>query len=90
MTKEITYTSAYAQFDPSMVGESEFILTDFADELTVHLAVGAPEGGGRDFAVALAWVDGDWRIDVPTQGPFFPTAPLSAQYTPFVQEGAAS
>ena len=33
MTKEITYTSAYAQFDPSKVGESEFILSGFADEL---------------------------------------------------------
>lgn len=52
--------------------------------------MGAPDGEGLDFAVPLAWVDGDWRIDVPAKGPFFPTAPLSGPYTPFAQEGAAS
>ena len=61
-----------------------------ADELTVHLAVDPGDGVGLDFAVPLAWLDGDWRIDATSKGAFFPTSSLSGQYMPFVQEGAAS
>lgn len=59
-------------------------------QVVVHLAVDDGTAAGLDFAVPLAWVDGDWRIDAAASGLFFPTTALSGDYIPFVQEGSAS
>lgn len=57
-------------------------------EVVAHLAVATPDGTAADFAVSLTWVGGDWRINAPAAGPFFPVSDVSGDYTPFLQEGS--
>jgi hypothetical protein len=54
--------------------------------VTAHLAVEHADGTRADYAIPLAWVDGDWRIDALDSGPFFPITDLIGKYTPFVEE----
>jgi hypothetical protein len=54
--------------------------------VTAHLAVEHADGTRADYAIPLAWVDSDWRINAPDSGPFFPITDLSGKYTPFVEE----
>lgn len=58
--------------------------------VVAHLAVDQSDGTRVDFAVPLAWVDGDWRIDAPADGDFFPITELSGDYTAFIGEGTIS
>lgn len=60
-----------------------------AGSVTAHLAVQHADGTRADYAIPLAWVDGDWRIDVPDSGPFFPVTDLSGEYAPFVEEATS-
>lgn len=60
-----------------------------AGSVTAHLAVEHADGTRADYAIPLAWVDGDWRIDVPDSGPFFPVTDLSGEYAPFVEEATS-
>lgn len=53
------------------------------DELVVHLAVRAADGSDVDYAVSLAWHDGDWALKVPAAGPFFPMSDTSRSYADF-------
>ncbi len=54
--------------------------------VTAHLAVEHADGTRADYAIPLAWAAGDWRIDAPRSGPFFPITDLSGTYEPFVEE----
>ena len=58
--------------------------------VVAHLAVEQAGGSRVDFAVPLRWVDGDWRIDAPAEGDFFPITTLSGDYTPFTGEATIS
>jgi hypothetical protein len=53
--------------------------------VTVHLRVSAPDGGLLDYAIAVAWVNGDYRLVDPTSAGTFvtTTAPDADGYTPF-------
>ena len=48
--------------------------------VTAHLAVEHADDTRADYAVPLAWGDGDWRIDATSSGPFFPITDLSGSY----------
>lgn len=43
--------------------------------VTVHLLVTAPSGGQLDYAIAVTWVDGDYRLVDPTRAGTFVTTP---------------
>jgi hypothetical protein len=57
--------------------------------VTTHLSVKHADGTRADYAIPLAWVGGDWRIDAPSSGPFFPITDLSGTYEPFVEEATS-
>jgi hypothetical protein len=57
------------------------------DAVTVHLAVDQAGASSVDFAVPLAWVDGDWRINAASEGDFFPVTDMSGDYEPFPSAG---
>lgn len=57
-----------------------------AATVTVHLGVEQANGTRADYAIPLAWADGDWRINAPSSGPFFPITDLTGTYAPFVEE----
>lgn len=59
-----------------------------SDRVTAHLAVEHADGTRADYAVAVAWVADDWRLDVPASGAFFPISALSGEYAPFVEEAS--
>jgi hypothetical protein len=60
-----------------------------AGSVIAHLAVEHADGTSADYAIPLTWVDGDWRIDAPAAGPFFPITELSGEYAPFVEEATS-
>jgi hypothetical protein len=60
-----------------------------SSSVTTHLSVEHADGTRADYAIPLAWVGGDWRIDAPSTGPFFPITALSGTYEPFVEEATS-
>ena len=52
--------------------------------LVVHLAVEAADGQAVDYAIPLAWSDGDWALDIARFGAFFPMGDTEGRlYTDF-------
>ena len=56
-----------------------------AGPVVAHLAVTAADGSVMDYALRLAWHDGDWALDVPRSGPFIPVGDTSGTYSTFGQ-----
>ena len=52
-------------------------------KVVVHLAVDAADGA-QDFAIPLAWHDGDWALDIPGPSkPIFVVGDTDGHYAPF-------
>lgn len=54
-----------------------------SDPVLVHLGVRAADGSAADYAVALTWIDGDWQVQVPSSGQFFPVTAMTGAYRAF-------
>ena len=54
-----------------------------AGPVVAHLAVEGADGATADYAIPLAWADGDWALNIPASGAFFPVGDTSGAYAPF-------
>lgn len=50
-------------------------------QVTAHLSA-----GGSDYAIPLVWQDGDWRLDIPSQGQIFAVGPATGTYQTFEEQ----